>query len=97
MTCPKCNGTLWVCEAHGNPYPCCDPWQACECNPEGRDLDLSKDTGIERVHGWPEFEPPLPADTGAIMAMDLFAERLTVMCENGPYQLVAGEWQKLGS
>lgn len=39
MTCPKCNGVLWLCEKHGKPWEsCCDvgPGVPCECNPEER-------------------------------------------------------------
>ena len=41
MTCPNCNGTLWVCEnhpdqvAHECPY-CEGAGMPCECNPEAQ-------------------------------------------------------------
>lgn len=41
MTCPNCNGTLWVCENHSDQVahkcPYCDgAGSPCECNPEAQ-------------------------------------------------------------
>ncbi len=41
MTCPNCNGTLWVCENHPNQEAhecvfCGGAGMPCECNPEAK-------------------------------------------------------------